>query len=46
MLLTTGTELLMGESEAGVETSTRPLPSFQRRSLQSTRFTQLVVEGL
>lgn len=46
MLLTTDTELLMGEGETAVETSTRPLPSLQRWSLQSTCFTHLAVEGL
>lgn len=46
VLLTTGTELWMGDAEAGVGTSTPLLPSLQRQSLQSACSTQLVVEGL
>lgn len=45
MLLTTGTELLMGESEVGVETPTA-LPSLRAQSPQSAGTTQLVAEGL
>lgn len=45
MLLITGTELLMGGAQVGVETSTLPLPSLQRQSPQSTCFTQLAVGG-
>lgn len=45
MLLTTGTELLMGESEVGVETPTA-LPSLRGQSPQSAGSTQLVAEGL
>lgn len=46
MLLITGTELLMGGAQVGVETSTLPLPSLQRQSPQSTCFTQLAVGGV
>lgn len=45
MLLITGTELLMGGAQVGVETSTLPFPSLQRQSPQSTCFTQLAVGG-
>lgn len=46
MLLIRGTELLMGGSQVGVETSTPPLPSLQRQSPQSTCFSQLVMGRL